>query len=280
MKHKRIILIILLSAVLFLTCETDPLTGETNFYLFSDAEIFAMSFEQYKEFLDENKEKIITGTDEAKMVKEMGERIQKAAEKWYISIGQPNYLKDYKWEYNLIKDNQVNAWCMPGGKIVVYTGILPVTENKTSPEKSKDALATVMGHEVAHALLNHGKQRLSWSYVQMFGAELLLWALGGTSEGAQSLFLAAYAIGTNVGLMLPFSRENESQADEYGLYLMAIADYNPDESVPFWQRMEALSGGSIEFLSTHPDPKTRQGKLAELIPIAKARAAQIGIIDK
>jgi predicted Zn-dependent protease len=287
MKHKRIILIILLSAVLFLTCETDPLTGESNFYLFSDAELFAMSFEQYAEVIAKAKEegKVLPNNDTRTMkVRNIGEKIQKAADHWYKSpdINQPKYLDNYKWEYNVIDEDTINAWCMPGGKIVVYTGILPLfynVENNADSGINESMLATVMGHEVAHALLNHGKQRLSWSYVQLFGAQLLLWALGGTSQDAQNLFLAAYAIGTNVGLMLPFSRENESEADKYGLYLMAIADYDPDQSVPFWQRMAKGREGNNkieEMLSTHPLPSTRIDNLNNLKKEAKEIAERIG----
>jgi len=268
MKHKRKILIILLSAVLFLTCETDPLTGESNFYLFSDSELFAMSFEQYDEFLKENKDKVLPDShSDTKMVREIGNNIKEAAEKWYANIPGAS-LKGYAWEYNVIQEDTINAWCMPGGKIVVYTGILPVTENK-------DALATVMGHEVAHALLNHGKQRLSWSYVQQIGGALLLMALGGTSEDIQNLFLIAYGLGTNLGFMLPFSRGNESQADEYGLYLMAIAGYNPEKSTGFWERMAANGSSGPEFLSTHPSHDTRIKDLEGLIPKAIGKTIEI-----
>jgi len=154
---------------------------------------------------------------------------------------------------------------MPGGKIVVYTGILPVTENE-------DALAVVMGHEVSHALLNHGKQRVSAGYLQQLGAigVALL-----SPAASQDLFMAAYGLGTNIGVMLPFSRDHENQADEYGLYLMAIAGYDPEASVPFWERMDKLSGGSIEFLSTHPSSKNRVSHLRELIPEANKKAAKI-----
>jgi len=263
MKSKLVSL--LASVLLFFTCEADPLTGENTLALVSDAELFAMSFEQYDEFLKEST--VITGTPDAVMVKRVGEKIKTAAEKLCAREGKS--LKDYKWEYNLVDDKQVNAWCMPGGKIVVYTGILKVTQNE-------DALATVMGHEVAHALLNHGKQRYSAALLQQLGAlgvSLISSGLG-ASEDAQDIFLAVYGVGTNVGVMLPFSRENESDADKWGLYLMAIAGYNPEESVPFWERMAALGGGTIEFLSTHPSHETRINDLRNLIPEAKNKAGE------
>ena len=269
MKDKKKLLIILLSILFLFTCETNPLTGETTLALMSDKELFAMSDQQYREFLSENK--VITGTDDARMVERLGKKIREAAEKWYASQGDSNALKNYQWEYNLVDDKQVNAWCMPGGKIVVYTGILPVTQNE-------DALATVMGHEVAHALLNHGKQRVSAGYLQQLGGVLGATLLGlafGASEQTQELFLLAYGVGTNVGLMLPYSRELESQADEYGLYLMAIAGYNPEASVPFWKRMAAQGSSVPEFLSTHPSPSTRIKDLEKWIPEAKQKAAEL-----
>jgi len=272
MKHKRKILIILLSAVFFLTCETNPLTGETNFYLFSNSELFAMSEEAYREFLAENPP--ITGTADAVMVKRVGDNIRDAAIKWYTKENNLNYLKEYIWEYHLVASEQVNAWCMPGGRIVVYQGLLPVTQNE-------DALATVMGHEVAHALLDHGKQRVSWGYVQQLGAELgmsVIELLLGPSEDTQKLFLLAYGLGTNLGLMLPFSRANESEADEYGLYLMAIAGYKPEKSTEFWERMAAGGSSGPEFLSTHPSHETRINDLKGLIPKAQAKAIEVGII--
>jgi len=269
MKAAKKLLIILLSVAALLTCETNPLTGENNFYLFSNQELFAMSEESYREFLSENT--IITTGADAQMVKRVGDNIRDAAIKWYKKENNSKYLKDYKWEYHLVDSKEVNAWCMPGGRIVVYKGILPVTKNE-------DALATVMGHEVAHALLDHGKQKLSWGYLQQFGGVLgagLLALAFGADQQTQELFLLAYGVGTNVGLMLPYSRELESQADEYGLYLMAIAGYKPEESVPFWERMAASSGGSIEFLSTHPSHETRISNLKGWIQAAKDKAAEI-----
>jgi predicted Zn-dependent protease len=270
MKHiRKPIIIILLSMAALLTCETDPLTGKTTLALVSDSELFAASFDQYAQFLSENK--VITGTNDAKMVEDMGKKISAAAQRWYTYIGEPNYLKDYRWEYNLVEDDQINAWCLPGGKIVVYTGILPVTENE-------NALATVMGHEVAHALLNHGKQRVSVGFLQQLGlaAAGLAAGLAGADENTQLLFLAALGVGANIAVALPFSRENESEADHYGLILMAIAGYDPEQSVPFWGRMAAQGDRIPEFLSTHPDPTTRIKDLRDKsIPEAKRKAAKL-----
>jgi predicted Zn-dependent protease len=269
MKEIRKLLIILSCVAFFFTCETNPLTGETTLAFMSDSELFALSFQQYEEFLSENK--VIEGTADAEMVERIGEDIRKAAEKWYKSEGNSHYLKNYKWEYHLVDSKEVNAWCMPGGKIVVYKGILPVTQNK-------DALATVMGHEVAHALLNHGKQRVSAGILQELGAigvSLTLASLG-ASDDSQQLFLTLFGVGSTLFGTLPFSRQHESEADHYGLILMAIAGYNPDASVPFWERMDELGGSVPEFLSTHPSPSTRINDLRDKsIPEAKNKAIEL-----
>jgi len=230
-----------------------------------NSELFAMAFQEYDQFLSENK--VITGTDDANMVERIGENIRKAAEIWLASEGKSNYLRDYRWEYHLVDSKEVNAWCMPGGKIVVYTGLLPLTQ-------TEDGLATVMGHEVAHALLNHGQQRISAGILQQLGA-LGIAILGSTqSDETQSLLMVAYGVGTSLLGTLPFSRKHESEADHYGLILMAIAGYDPEASVPLWERMAAKGGGGLEFLSTHPSDKTRIRQLTESIPVARQKAVQ------
>ena len=171
-------------------------------------------------------------------------------------------LEGYKWEYNLVESKDVNAWCMPGGKIVIYTGLLPVTQNEA-------ALAIVMGHEVSHAILQHGNERMSQGLVQQLGGVALSVALANKPAATQQLFQTAYGVGSQVGVMLPFSRKDELEADEYGLYWAAMAGYNPQEAIPLWQRM-ASSGGQKppEFLSTHPDDGHRIEKLQEHMPQA------------
>jgi len=264
--------------LVFFGCSTNPLTGEKTMAFINNRTLFPMSFSEYDDFLNDPAVKVVKRGDRSftesdfqnmDMVTRVGEKLATAAQKWLEDAGDKYYLKDYKWEYNLVKDNQVNAWCMPGGKIVVYTGILPVTQNE-------DALAVVLGHEISHALLNHGQQRMSAGLLQQLGALVLGLAVSGQSETTQGLLLAAYSVGTTVGGMLPFSRSNESEADKYGLFLMTIAGYTPEESVPFWQRMAALSGGGgLEFLSTHPDSGRRSRELEGWIPEAKQKAAKI-----
>jgi predicted Zn-dependent protease len=239
----------------------------------NNSSLFPMSFSEYDQFLKENT--VIKGTQEAQMVERVGKKLAQSAQKWLKREGYSDYLKDYRWEYNLVQDDAVNAWCMPGGKIVVYTGILPVT-------KTEEGLAVVMGHEIAHALLNHGQQRMSAGILQQLGAVGVAIATSGMSETAQSLSMLGYSVGSTVLGTLPFSRENESEADHYGTILMAIGGYNPDEAVPFWERMAALSGGSSppQLLSTHPSNATRIRDLRGIIQEAKNTAATFGVYYK
>jgi predicted Zn-dependent protease len=203
------------------------------------------------------------------MVSRLGKKLADAAEIWLTAEGQGHYLDDYQWEYKLVKDDTVNAWCMPGGKIVVYSGILPVTQ-------TEGALAVVLGHEISHALLNHGQQRMSADVLQQLGAVGLSLGVSGLSPEVQSMAMTAYGVGAQVGGALPFSRSHESEADHYGLILMAIAGYDPDEAVPFWQRMsEAGGGGTPEFLSTHPSDATRIKQLQGWVPEAKQKAVEL-----
>lgn len=265
--------VLLLSAILFMltsACSTNPFTGKKDLNFVSNAQIFPAAFQQYDQFLSENK--VVKGTADAQMVVRVGQKIRAAAEKYLNANGYQGYLNGYEWEYNLVQDPSVNAWCMPGGKIVVYTGILPIT-------KDEAGLATVMGHEVAHALVNHGAQRMSAGQLQQLGAVGVAVATSGKSEQTQQILQQAYGLGTEFGAILPFSRKHENEADEIGLILMAIAGYNPDNAIAFWQRMEANSGGSAppEFLSTHPSGATRMSNIKSHIPKAKREAAKFGV---
>jgi predicted Zn-dependent protease len=204
------------------------------------------------------------------MITKVGQRISSAAERWLSANGYPGYLKDYRWEYNLVKDAQINAWCMPGGKIVFYTGILPVCQGETG-------VAVVMGHEVAHALADHGAQRMSAGTLQQLGAVAGNIAI--QDEESRNMFNQAYGIGSSVGVMLPFSRSHETEADRIGLQIMAIAGYNPDEAAELWKRMKASAGGDAppEFLSTHPSNDTRIANLTQWAPLARQEAQKFGV---
>ncbi|MFD1096184.1 M48 family metallopeptidase [Salegentibacter chungangensis] len=258
--------------MLVVACKTNPFTGEKNLNFVSNDQLFPASFEQYNNFLEENE--VVRGTEESRMVKRVGEKIETAAERYLNANGYQGFLKDFKWEYNLVKDDQKNAFAMPGGKVVIYTGILDVTETETG-------LAVVMAHEIAHALADHGAQRLSAAQLQQLGAVAGTVALSGKSEQTQQIFAQAYGLGTTVGVMLPFSRSHEAEADRIGLTLMAIAGYDPDEAADLWRRMKAQSDGQAppEFLSTHPSNETRIRNLEKWAPEAKAEARKYGVTN-
>lgn len=268
--RKSVFILCTVLGLLVLACTTNPFTGNKDLNFVSNDQIFPAAFQQYDQFLKENK--VIKGTAAANQVVSVGQKIRAAAEKYLNANGYQGYLNGYQWEYNLVQDPAVNAWCMPGGKIVVYTGILPIT-------KDEAGLATVMGHEVAHALVNHGAQRMSAATLQELGGAGVSVATSGQSTQAQQLYMQAYGVGSQLLGTLPFSRKHETEADEIGLTLMAIAGYNPDKAVEFWQRMEANSGGSAppEFLSTHPSGSTRIANIRKLAPQAKAEAAKFGV---
>lgn len=273
MKKKNITIAIAIIG-LALSCATNPLTGNKVLNFVPNSQLFPSSFQQYGAFLKESK--LVSGTTDAKKVETIGIRIKNAAEKYLTYLGHPEYLKDYQWEYKLVENKEVNAWCMPGGKIVVYTGILPLT-------KDDDGLATVMGHEVSHALANHGAQRMSAAQLQQIGAVGVAVATGNKSIETQQMWQKYYGLGTEVGGMLPFSRSHETEADKIGLILMTIAGYNPDQSVVFWGRMSAQSTSGNkppEIMSTHPSDATRIANLKALLPEARAVAAKVGINKK
>ena len=254
---------------LFLSCATNPFTGQKTLALVPNSQLFPIAFQEYSQFLSEHD--VVTGTKEAQMVKNVGQKIAAAAEKYLNANGYPGYLKDYQWEYNLVNDPTVNAWCMPGGKIVVYSGILPVAQGEAG-------LAAILGHEVSHALANHGQQRMSAAELQTLGAVAGNVALSKDSKN-QQIFNQAYGIGTTVGIMLPFSRKHESEADQIGLYLMAIAGYEPMAAAELWERMKANAGGNAppEFLSTHPSSDTRINNITSWAPAAKEEAKKFGV---
>lgn len=271
MKKYSIFLVIAIS--LFISCAKNPFTGKNTLNFVSNSELFPTSFQQYGTFLKDNK--VIAGTKDAKRVETVGMKIKAAAEKYLDANGYKDYLKDYAWEYKLVESKEVNAWCLPGGKIVFYSAILPIC-------KDDAGMATVMGHEVAHALANHGAQRMSAGILQQAGAGVVGIALDSKTEQDKQIWMTAYGAVTQYGGMLPFSRSHESEADKIGLILMAIAGYDPSTAISFWERMSANSGGAAppEFLSTHPSDATRIAKLKSLIPEAKIEAAKFGVVFK
>ena len=261
------------TGILVVSCAKNPFTGKSTMAFVPNSQIFPSAFQQYDQFLSENK--VLKGTSDAKRIETIGMKIKTASERFLTANGKSDYLNDYKWEYNLVDSKEVNAWCMPGGKIVFYTGILPIC-------KDDAGIAAVMGHEVAHALANHGQQRMS--------AGLLQQAVGvGAAVAAEKYLpkyqneaMQAYGASSQVLGILPFSRAHESEADMIGLTLMAIAGYDPINAVKVWERMSAQSEGKAPpvFLSTHPSNQTRINELTALLPQAKAEAAKFGVTFK
>jgi predicted Zn-dependent protease len=242
-------------------CSEVGITGREQLNIVPDSMMNSMSFQSYGEFL--SKHKLSTNAEQTAMVKRVGTRIQKAVEQYCEKNGVSNQLAGYKWEFNLVQDPNVNAWCMPGGKVVVYTGIMPIAKNEAG-------LAVVMGHEIAHAFARHGAERMSQALLVEMGGAALSAALKDKPEQTKDLFMQSYGAGTQLGVLLPYSRVQESEADHLGLIFMAMAGYDPHEAVAFWQRMATANKGPKPpaFLSTHPADQTRIQNIKDLIPEA------------
>lgn len=253
----------LLVVVLFslAACSTVPITGRSQLNLIPGSSMMSMSLQQYDQFLKEHK--VSTDQVQTAAVKRVGANIQHAVERYFAASGLSQHLSDYKWEFNLVEDKQVNAWCMPGGKVVVYTGILPVA-------KDDAGLAVVMGHEIAHAIAEHGNERMSQGLLAQMGGVALSTALSTKTAETQQLWMSVYGVGAQYGAIMPYGRMQESEADHLGLIFMAMAGYDPNEAVPFWERMAAQKGGQAppEFLSTHPSDTSRIANIRRLIPEA------------
>ncbi|NOT52580.1 MAG: M48 family metallopeptidase [Chitinophagaceae bacterium] len=259
----RLITSFFLLTTFVIACSKNAITGRKQFKLLPESEVQSMATTEYRNFLSTNKVVSASNNRDAEMVRRVGQRITKAVTDYYASRGLSQDLAGYNWEYNLVESKDVNAWCMPGGKIVIYTGILPITQNEA-------ALAVVMGHEVSHALFNHGNERMSQGLIQQLGGVALSVAVANKPQETQNLFMTAYGVGTTVGGILPFARKHEYEADHYGLNWAAMAGYNPQEAIGLWQRMEKASSGGKppEFLSTHPSEGNRIEQLEKLMPEA------------
>ena len=259
MREMKKITGLLIAVFLLLTgCGSVPLTGRKQVLLVSDQEVLSSSLTQYGDYM----KSATKSTDKAKseMVTRVGKKIAAATEAYLKANGMESEIKNFQWEFNLVKDNQVNAFCMPGGKIVVYEGLLPLVA-------SDDELAVVVGHEVAHAVAKHSNERMSQQLMTQYGAAILGQAVKNKSAAVQTLASTVYGVGAQYGVMLPFSRKHESEADYMGLVFMAMAGYNPEVAVNFWQKMSAGKGGSTpEFMSTHPSDSTRINDIKRYLP--------------
>ncbi len=268
---KKTLLAVIAIALTIGSCQKVPLTGRSQLLLVSNADMLQMSFTQYKQFIDTSRV-IPTTAGDAAMVARVGNRIRQAVESYMNANGFGNRLDGFQWEYHLVQDRQVNAWCMPGGKIVVYSGILPYTQTEAG-------LATVLGHEVSHAIAEHGNERMSEGLVAngilQAGQAFAGIASAGQSPQVRALFQSAIGVGGPLvyqyGISLPHSRKQESEADHLGLIFMAMAGYNPAEAITFWTRMAKASAGKApqEFLSDHPSDERRIADLQSLLPEAQ-----------
>ncbi|MGE0566812.1 MAG: M48 family metallopeptidase [Bacteroidia bacterium] len=258
---KHFSIIVLLLILVITSCHRNAVTGRVGLNLVPESELMTMSDAEYKKFLAEHS-KLPDTDDRTQLVRNCGIKIQKAVEKYYADKGLSKHLAGYTWEFNVVDENTVNAWCMPGGKVVVYTGILPVTQDEKS-------LAVVMGHEVAHAVARHGNQRMSQGLLVQFGGAMLSVALSQKPQATQQLFLQSFGIGSQLG-MLSYSRKHETEADKMGLIFAAMAGYDPEAAIGFWERMAAGGGGKPpEILSTHPSDERRINDLKAFMPEAK-----------
>ena len=254
---------LLLALFLLASCSSVPLTGRKQVLLVSDSEVLSSSLTQYNDYIKTAKKS--TNTTQTAMVVRVGKKIAAATEAYLKANGMSSEIKNFAWEFNLVQDAQVNAFCMPGGKIVVYEGLIKLVS-------SDDELAVVIGHEVAHAVAKHSNERMSQQVMAQYGAAILGAVVSDKSAAVQKAAETVYGIGAQYGVMLPFSRKHESEADYMGLVFMTMAGYNPDVAVGFWQKMSAGSGGSVpEFMSTHPSDATRIADIEKELPGIKAK---------
>ncbi|MEO7306725.1 MAG: M48 family metallopeptidase [Ferruginibacter sp.] len=254
----------------FVACTTNQVTGRKQLTLFPEATLQQQALTEYQSFLSTNKVISSSSNRDAEMVKRVGGRIARAITAYYTQKGLASELNGYKWEFNLVDSKEVNAWCMPGGKVVVYSGLLNITQNEA-------ALAVVMGHEITHAIAHHGNERMSQGALAQ-GLEIVGNIATANNPQYNSLFTSVFAPTAQIAVLLPNSRNQEYEADHFGLIFAAMAGYNPREAVPFWQRMAAAANGQKppEFLSTHPTDENRIAKLESYMPEALGYYKPVG----
>ncbi len=258
-KLTMIFLLGFLSVILFQSCSVVPLTGRRQLNLLPESDMISLGLTNYSDFMKDNN--LSTDRANTAMVKKVGSDISQAVIKYFSENGLQDRLKGYQWEFNLVKnDSTPNAWCMPGGKVVVYSGILPYTVDQ-------NGLAVVISHEIAHAVARHGNERMSQQLLIQMGGVALNEAVKQKPEETKNIFNTIYGIGSQVGVMLPYSRDHELEADKLGLIFMAMAGYNPQSAIAFWERMASAAGGKPpEFLSTHPSDESRIRKIKASMP--------------
>ena len=254
---KQVLLSALAGLFMLSGCSTVAVTGRSQLNLVSDSEVLTASLTQYGDYMKTAKKS--SNKKQTDMVTRVGKRIAAATEEYLRTNGLESELKNYSWEFNLVESKEVNAFCMPGGKIVVYEGIMNLVANE-------DELAVIIGHEVAHAVAKHSNERMSQQILASYGSQALSLALSSKSALTQKIAGSVYGLGAQYGVMLPFSRKHESEADYMGLIFMKIAGYNPEAAIPFWKKMAADGGKTPEFLSTHPSDSRRISDINKALP--------------
>ncbi len=270
---KQFIAFTLISLMLY-SCSTVPISGRKRINFVSDAKILPTSFAQYTGFLAQHA--LSTDAKKSNQIKEVGARISKAVDRYMRANGMTSEANSYRWEFNLVEDKTVNAWCMPGGKVVFYTGILPIAANV-------DGIAAIMGHEIAHAFAKHGQERMSTGTIAQLGGVATQIATGLAIKDPRKaqMWNMAYGLGSQLG-QLKFSRTHETEADRLGQIFMIMAGYNGEEASKVWVRMSQRSGGQAppEFMSTHPSNQRRIADLAAFLPKAKVYAKKFNTQGK
>ena len=255
---KKITSLIVIALLLLSSCGSVPITGRKQILLVSDQEVLTSSLTQYSNYM--KSAPVSSNASGKNRVTRVGKKIAAATEQYLKANGLSAELSNFSWEFNLVKDNQVNAFCMPGGKIVVYEGLLKLVS-------SDDELAVVLGHEVAHAVAKHSNERMSQQLMTQYGAQILTQALSNKSAAIQKAGSTIYGLGAQYGLTLPFSRKHESEADYMGLIFMTMAGYDPNVAITFCQKMSASGGAKVpEFMSTHPSDATRINDIKKILP--------------
>lgn len=264
---KKLFPFLLLTTLFYCSCTTNAVTGRRQLSLLPESQLREMAVSEYKSFLSQSKVVGSAVSQDAEMVRRVGNRIKNAITQYYSSKGKANILEGYHWEFNLVENKEVNAWCMPGGKVVVYTGLLPVAQNEA-------ALAIVLGHEIAHAVASHGNERMSQALITQ-GIGIAGDVLSSNNRKVNSIFNGIFGPGSQIGFALPNSRRQEYEADHFGLIFAAMSGYNPREAIQFWQRMSQAAGNNRtpEFLATHPADENRiyrlQGYMTEALQYYK-----------
>lgn len=260
---KKTIFLLVTSVLAFASCSTVPVTGRHQMLLVSDSEVLSSSLTEYKDYM--TKATKSTNVEETAQVERVGKRIAAATEAYLQQNGLSSEIQNFSWEFNLVQNDEMNAFCMPGGKIVVYEGLMKIISKD-------DELAVVLGHEVAHAVAKHSNERMSQQVLAQYGANILGTALANKSAAVQSVAGQVYGLGSQYGVTLPFSRKHESEADYIGLIFMRLAGYDPNVALTFWQKMSAMSSNTTpEFMSTHPSDATRIAKIQKELPTVESK---------